>query len=120
MLSASWTNDVRVCLLGKRSNALINRSAPAAAKNSRDLLADATPALVSPANEEWRRHIQSLSNTCEAANRDPVCAVLVLLHLLEAPTRNDAACKYYPPDEELGRALLENGNCIGQPGGSAR
>jgi hypothetical protein len=33
--------------------------------------------------EEWRRHIQSLSNPCEAANRDPVCAALVLLHLLE-------------------------------------
>jgi hypothetical protein len=46
MLSTSWTNDVRISLLGKRSNALINRSAPAAAKNSRDLLADATPALV--------------------------------------------------------------------------
>ena len=33
--------------------------------------------------EEWRRHMQSLSNPCEATNRDPVCAVFVLLHLLE-------------------------------------
>jgi hypothetical protein len=33
--------------------------------------------------EECRRHVQSLSNPCEAANRDAICSLLVLLHLLE-------------------------------------
>jgi hypothetical protein len=42
---------VRISMLGKRSNALTNRSAPSVAKNSRDLVADATLALVSPAKK---------------------------------------------------------------------
>jgi hypothetical protein len=51
MLSASSTKDVRISLLGNRSNAFINRSAPWAAKNSRDLVADATPDFVSRAKK---------------------------------------------------------------------